>query len=45
MCPQSGAQAVERGAKLLEQGPFEHCGGQRGFLDKCGTFHVRIHDY
>ena len=29
----SRAQAVEWGTKLLEQGLFEHCRGQHGFLD------------
>jgi len=29
----SRAQAVEWGARLLEQGFFEHCRGQHGFLD------------
>ena len=28
-------QAVERGAKLQEQGLFEHCRGAHGFLDGC----------
>ncbi|TFK72729.1 hypothetical protein BDN72DRAFT_957080 [Pluteus cervinus] len=36
----SRAQGVECGAKLLDQGLFEHCRGQHGFLD--GHYYYRF---
>lgn len=36
----SRAQATEWGVKLLEQGLFEHCRGQHGFLD--GHYYYRL---